>query len=235
MELREGGVVLVRNRRGGNRGGVELSREHPWAVKVHGGTWNSVLDLTGLRVTGVELDSGAGNVTCTLPAPVGIVPLRVNSGIVGVTLRRPRGAAVHAVVSSGSAKVRLDDRAIRAVTADVQWDTPGALDNPDRYELIVSSGCVRVTLDELGARRLATSAPLSAAERARRRRRAADSASASPSSSTASRRALVIAEGVAGRAVRPSNAAVPLPSRSRQDPQRCPPTRSVSSNRGGQR
>lgn len=147
VDVRPGGLVLVRNRRGGNRGGVELSPDYTWFIKVHGGTWNTVLDLSGLRISGIELDSGAGNVSCTLPAPVGVVPIRVNSGIVGVTLRRPRGAAVHATISSGSAKVRLDDRPIRAVTADVHWDTPGAVGSPDRYDLAVYSGCVRVTMD----------------------------------------------------------------------------------------
>jgi hypothetical protein len=139
--------VLVRNRRGGNRGGVELSPEYTWYVKVHGGTWNTILDLSGLRISGIELDSGAGNVSCTLPRPTGVVPIRVNSGIVGVSFRRPRDAAVHATISSGSAKVRLDERPIRAVTSDMQWETPGAFGSDNRYELTVYSGCVRVTMD----------------------------------------------------------------------------------------
>jgi len=105
-----------------------------------------VLDLSGLRVSGIELDSGAANVTCTLPAPVGVVPIRVNSGIVGVTLHRPRNTAAHAMVSSGSMRVRFDDKPIRAVTTDVQWDSAVPM-RSDRYDLAVYSGCVRVTLD----------------------------------------------------------------------------------------
>jgi TetR/AcrR family tetracycline transcriptional repressor len=147
VDVRPGGLVLARNRRGGNGGGVELNPDYIWYIKVHGGTWNTALDLSGLRISGIELDSGAGNVSCTLPAPAGIVPIRVNSGIVGVTLRRPRDAAVHATVASGSVKVRFDDRPVRAVTSEVHWDTPGALRSDDRYDLTVYSGCVRVTMD----------------------------------------------------------------------------------------
>ncbi len=147
VEVRPGNMVLVKNRRGGDHGAVELSRGYTWYFKLHGGTWNTVLDLAGLRVSGIELDSGTGNVTCTLPAPAGVVPIRVNSGIVGVTLHRPRDAAVHATVSSGSVKVRFDDKAIRAMATDVQWDTPGALRSDDRYDLTVYSGCVRVSMD----------------------------------------------------------------------------------------
>ena len=120
LDLREGEVV-VRNRRGARRGAVELSRSHAWYIKLHGGTWNTTLDLTGLRITGVEMDSGGGNVTCILPTPQGVVPVRVNSGIVGVTLRRPRGAAAHALIQTGSVKVRLDGELIRASMVDVNW------------------------------------------------------------------------------------------------------------------
>ncbi len=147
VEVRPDNLVLVKNRRGGNHGAVELNPEYTWYFKIHGGTWNTVLDLSGLNISGIELDSGAGNVTCTLPAPGGVVPIRVNSGIVGVTMHRPRTAAVHAVVSSGSVKVRLDDTPIRTVKSDVQWDTPGAPTSPDRYDLTIYSGCVRVTMD----------------------------------------------------------------------------------------
>ncbi len=146
VEIRPGSLVLVKNRRGGDHGAVELSPNYTWYFKIHGGTWNTVLDLAGLRVSGIELDSGVGNVTCTLSAPVGVVPIRVNSGIVGVTLHRPRTTAVHAAISQGSVKVRLDDQPMR-LKSDVQWDTPGAMEATDRYDLTVSSGCVRVTMD----------------------------------------------------------------------------------------
>jgi AcrR family transcriptional regulator len=152
VEVRPDNVVLVKSRRGGNHGAVELNPDYTWYFKLHGGTWNTALDLSGLRISGIELDSGSGNVTCTLPAPTGAVPIRVNSGIVNVNLHRPADAAVHATVSSGSVKVRFDDKPIRAMATDVEWDTPGALRNKDRYDLAVYSGCVRVTLDAAAPR-----------------------------------------------------------------------------------
>lgn len=164
VELRPGGLVLVKNRRGGDHGAVELSPDYTWYFKIHGATWNVGLDLSGLRISGIELDSGTGNVTCTLPAPTGVVPIRVNSGIVGVTMHRPRSAAVHATVATGSARVRLDGAPIRAMTADVHWETPGASRSPDRYELTVSSGCVRVTMDASARAAAASHAPVDAGE-----------------------------------------------------------------------
>ena len=164
VEVRPDNLVLVKNRRGGDHGAVELSPDYTWYFKVHGGTWNIVLDLSGLRVSGIELDSGTGNVTCTLPAPIGAVPIRVNSGIVGVTLHRPRDAAVRAAVSSGSVKVRFDDKPIRAMASDVNWETPGAARSNDRYDLNVYSGCVRVTMDASAATRPQAPSPPAASE-----------------------------------------------------------------------
>ena len=60
MEVRPDNLVLVKNRRGGNHGAVELNPDYTWYFKIHGGTWNTVLDLSGLSVSGIELDSGAG-------------------------------------------------------------------------------------------------------------------------------------------------------------------------------
>lgn len=147
LEMREDGRVIVKGRRGGDRGAVLLNPRYTWYIKVHGGTWNNQLDLSGLRISGMELDSGAGNVICTLPAPIGVVPLKVNSGLVGVQLHRPEGAAVHALVSSGSVKVRFDGTAIKVTALDVEWETPGGTASRDRYELTVHSGCVKVSMD----------------------------------------------------------------------------------------
>ena len=140
--------VIVRNRRGGNRGSVELNPHYTWHVKVHGGTWNSALDLGGLRIGSVELDSGAGNVTCTLPSPLGVVPITVHSGIVNVALRRPHGVAAVATVKSGSVKVRFDEQNVRSVSSDVHWETTGGSREPNRYDVTVHSGCVRVAMDD---------------------------------------------------------------------------------------
>jgi AcrR family transcriptional regulator len=147
LETHDPDRVIVRGRRGGNRGAVLLNPRYAWRLKVHGGTWNTTADLTGLRLRGVELDSGAGNVTAVLPPPVGVVPLKVNSGLVGVTLRRPRNAAVHALVHSGSVKVRFDGKPLRVTPSDVRWESPGASGSADRYELTVHSGCVKVSMD----------------------------------------------------------------------------------------
>ncbi|MGH7643413.1 MAG: TetR/AcrR family transcriptional regulator [Candidatus Dormibacteria bacterium] len=147
LEIRSDGRVLVRNWRGGNRGAVELSPAYEWFIKVHSGAANVALDLASVRLRGLDFDSGTGNITCQLPAPVGIVPVRVNSGIVGVTMHRPVGTEVQALVHSGTLRIRFDDQPIRATRADVRWQTAGATSAADCYQVTVNSGCVKVVMD----------------------------------------------------------------------------------------
>ena len=142
----DGTVVVDAWRGGGRRGAVELNPAYTWAVKVHSGAWNVTLDLGGVHVSGVDIDSGTGNVTCTLPEPEGAVPIRVNSGIIGVALHRPAGTAVHALVQQGSIRVKLDGKAMRMTGSDVQWRSQDPWDD-NHYELTVHSGCVRVSMD----------------------------------------------------------------------------------------
>jgi AcrR family transcriptional regulator len=144
-----GDTVIVRRLRGVGRGEIELNPAHPWSVKVQAPTWNTLLDLAGLEVGEIQLDSGAVRVECVLPRPRGVVPIHVSSGVIDVRLRRPPGVPVLAAVSTGVVQLRLDAFGSTATTSDLRWEShPGAAVAPDRYLLQLSSGCVKVRLEE---------------------------------------------------------------------------------------
>jgi len=140
--------VVVRRLRGVGYGGIELNPRHPWRFQVQGATWNTVLEVGGLDVRAIKLDSGAAKVECYLPRPRGVVPIEVSGGVVGLSLHRPRGVAVAADISPGALRVKLDDYAVNATVADSHWESvQGASEAPDRYQLRINSGAVQVTLD----------------------------------------------------------------------------------------
>ena len=140
--------VVVRRLRGVGYGEIELNPRHPWRFQVQGATWNTVLEVGGLDVRAIKLDSGAAKVECYLPRPRGVVPIEVSGGVVGLSLHRPRGVAVAADISPGALRVKLDDYAVNATVADSHWESvQGASEAPDRYQLRVNSGAVQVTLD----------------------------------------------------------------------------------------
>jgi AcrR family transcriptional regulator len=143
-----GETVKVRRLRGVGLGEIELNPRHPWRFQIQGATWNTVVDAGALDVREIKLDSGAAKVECFLPRPRGVVPIIVSGGVVGLNLHRPPGSAVVAHVSGGTARIKLDAFSAAALTSDLHWESPGASDSADRYELRINGGAVQVTLDD---------------------------------------------------------------------------------------
>jgi TetR/AcrR family transcriptional regulator, tetracycline repressor protein len=143
-----GEQVVVRRLRGVGFGVIELNPRHPWLFQIQGATWNTVLEVGGLDVRAIKLDSGAAKVECFLPPPRGVVPIEVSGGVVGLSLHRPPGVAVAADVSTGAVRLRLDDHSVKAAVIDSQWESlDGASSMADRYQLRISGGAVQVSLD----------------------------------------------------------------------------------------
>ena len=143
-----GEQVVVRRLRGVGRGEIELNPGRPWKFKVQAPTWNTVIDAGGLDVREIWIDSGAANIECFLPEPRGVVPIHVSSGVVNVSVHRPREAAVAAIVHTGAVKLKLDQFSTKVAVFDVRWNSDdGAPTARDRYELDVSSGVVDFKLD----------------------------------------------------------------------------------------
>jgi len=147
-----GETVVVRRTRGVGLGQIELNPRRPWRLKVQAPTWRTVLEVGDLDVREVHIDSGASKVECFLPSPRGVVPIHVSSGVVDVTLHRPKGVPVVAVVHTGALKLKLDEFSTRVAVFDVHWQTEGASAARDRYELDVSSGAVKFSLDTYEAK-----------------------------------------------------------------------------------
>src|SRR2546421_10381549 len=138
-----GETVIVRRLRGVGRGEIELNPRRSWKVRVQAPTWNTVLEVGGLDVREIKVDSGAAKLECFLPRPRGVVPIHISSGVADVAVHRPAGVAIVATVSTGAVKVRLDDYSTRVTVSDLSWQSPRATESADRYELQVSSGVVK--------------------------------------------------------------------------------------------
>lgn len=143
-----GDRVIVRRLRGGSQGELELNPATVWRFQVQAPTWNTVLNLPGLDVCEIHIDSGAVRVECILPPPRGVVPIDISSGVVGVRLRRPPGVPVVAHISTGALQLRLDGRSVAATTADAHWESVAGAAERDHYLLQINSGTMRVTLEE---------------------------------------------------------------------------------------
>jgi hypothetical protein len=72
---------------------VGLTREVPLRLRVDSGAADSALDLTDLKVTDLEIHTGASNTTVRLPQVADLTSVKVESGAASVKLYVPEGVA----------------------------------------------------------------------------------------------------------------------------------------------
>jgi DNA-binding MarR family transcriptional regulator len=149
----KGGTVTVRQRRRfrpfdwrTQSADFALSAAVPWDISLRGGMWKLVADFSALRVTALEVTGGASDIEVTLPAPVGIVPVRVSGGASEVLLRRPAGTEARAEVNGGASQLIFDGQRLGAVGGRMVLASGGFTDAADRYEIRFTGGASQVTV-----------------------------------------------------------------------------------------
>jgi hypothetical protein len=143
---------------------VALNASVPWQIEVRGSLFRTTVDLTGLDVSALTVEGGANRVAMRLPRPSGTVPIRIRGGSSIITIQRPDGTAVRAMMPDGANRVELDGRQVEWIdqTHIESADYDGAA---DRYELEFTGGSDQITIlatahgPRSGADRTAPAAP----------------------------------------------------------------------------
>jgi hypothetical protein len=104
-------------------GQVTLHRDVLWDVAIRGGASRLVVDLSDARVSGVAISGGANVVDLKLPAPDGLVPVRLHGGVSQMRVTRPAGVPVTPHVRGGSISMRIDGVSVPAY-GRVSWTLP---------------------------------------------------------------------------------------------------------------
>jgi hypothetical protein len=123
-----------------------LAAAVPWDISLRGGRWKLLADLSALRLVGLEVTGGASDIEVTLPAPVGIVPVRVSGGASKVTFLRPVGTEARAEVSGGASQLTFDGQRLGAVGGRTVLSSGGFAEAADRYEIRFTGGASQVTV-----------------------------------------------------------------------------------------
>jgi DNA-binding MarR family transcriptional regulator len=146
-----GGIVTVQQRRRfrpfdwrSQSVDFALSTAVPWDISLRGGMWKLIADFSALRVTALEITGGASDIEVTLPAPVGIVPVRVSGGASEVLLRRPAGTEARAELNGGASQLIFDGQRLGAVGGRMVLSSGGFAEAADRYEIRFTGGASQV-------------------------------------------------------------------------------------------
>jgi len=126
---------------------VALSAAIPWRIVIQGGAAEIEARLRGLNLAGLEVKAGASMIRLELPAPSGMVPIRISGGASGITIRRPSGVAarVHLKGWISSALV-FDDQTFSDVGHEVRLQSPGYNVTALRYDIEVAGSANEVTI-----------------------------------------------------------------------------------------
>ena len=137
------GLFEWRSRSGGE---VTLNAAVPWEVEVRGGAYKVEADLSGLKLTSFVLTRGLSDVDLTLPEPSGVVPVRLTGGASEVNIRRPAGVEARLSMIGGVSKLTFDEQSFDAVGGKLRLRSSGYDSVSDRYEIEVSGGASKVTV-----------------------------------------------------------------------------------------
>jgi hypothetical protein len=121
---------------------VLLNAKVTWALRFVGATDEQILDLTGGRVSAVDLAGGSRRVDLTLAQATGTVPIRVTGAIDDLSVTSPAGNPVRVQVGGGAKTVTAGKRTLRDVSPGSTL-TPKDWAVPDRYDV---DAAARLTL-----------------------------------------------------------------------------------------
>jgi DNA-binding MarR family transcriptional regulator len=147
------GVVTVRYPRrlwvlSGGQGTAEitLNAALPWWIVIQGGVSGITAELGGLNLAGLEVKGGMSMVTLELPAPSGVVPVRISGSASQITVHRPAGVPARVHLKGWASEFIFDNQAFSNLGNDVRMQSPGYEATDQRYDIDVSSSVSMVTI-----------------------------------------------------------------------------------------
>jgi hypothetical protein len=126
---------------------VTLNGSIPWQIEFRSGLSRLDADLSALQLGSFEIVGGASGVAVTLPRPSGAVSVRISGGASDVTIHRPAGVAARVSVGRGASKLAFDDQRFGAIGGETRLQTPDYEGAADRYDIEVSGGASKLTVD----------------------------------------------------------------------------------------
>ncbi len=131
----------------GGRGRFALSTRIPWRIEVTGGTGHLTADLARATVKGIDIVGGANDIRLALGPARGTVPVRITGGADKVQVKVPGTAEVALRVTGGASRVSFAGQSTRRAGGMERFATPSWASAVDRYDVEVTGGASRVTVE----------------------------------------------------------------------------------------
>ena len=117
---------------------VNISKHIPVRLDVDSGASETRLNLTELKISELNINTGASSTEVKLPASAGFTRVRIESGAASVVLRVPEGVAARIGVESGLAGITVDRSRFPKVNG--AYESPDYDQAPNKLDIFVKTG-----------------------------------------------------------------------------------------------
>jgi DNA-binding MarR family transcriptional regulator len=125
---------------------VTLNASIPWRISIKGGASVINAELGGLELAGLEIAGGMSMIRVDLPAPSGVVPIRMSGGASEIDLRRPAGVPARVHLKGWVSTMIFDDQTFSNMGSDVRLQSPGFEATAPHFDIEVSSSASMITI-----------------------------------------------------------------------------------------
>jgi hypothetical protein len=117
---------------------IHLNRDIPISLKIDSGASASFLDLSDLKVTELDIDTGASSTELKLPANAGSTHVDIDTGASSFKVAIPEAVAANIRVKSGIASVNINPR-FKRLDGGV-YQSPDYSSAANRVDMTISAG-----------------------------------------------------------------------------------------------
>lgn len=152
VSARDGAVTIRYPRRmftlsgAQRRAEIVLSSAIPWGIVVQGGASDIEARLGGLSLASLEVTGGLSMIRLELPAPRGVVPIRISGGASEILVRRPPGVAARAHLKGWVSTFVFDEQRLSDLGNNVWLQSADFDPTTSYYEIEVASSASTVTI-----------------------------------------------------------------------------------------
>jgi DNA-binding MarR family transcriptional regulator len=125
---------------------VSLSAAIPWRIAIQGGAAEAVAELNGLDLAGLEVKGGFNTIRLDLPAPSGMVPVRLAGGASEITVSRPVGIATRVNFKGWASELAFDEQTFSVAGNISQLQSPGFDPTAPGFDIEITSYANKVTI-----------------------------------------------------------------------------------------
>lgn len=130
---------------GGLHWNLRLSREIPIKLDFKTGASESNIDLSQLKLTELEIQTGASATAVTMPENAGFTRVKIETGLASLNLRIPQGVAAHIRSESGLANISVDTS--RFSRKGNGFESPDFANAANKVDIFLQTGLGRVEVN----------------------------------------------------------------------------------------